>query len=832
MINRLLTPRSISSLTLFLLLTLTANPVAAQDTAFTYQGKLTDNINPATGQYDFSFSLWDALSDGAQVGETNLIPGVTVTNGTFTLTLDFGAAAFPGANRYLQVAVRPTGGGTYTTLSPRQPITPTPYALNAAQLGGLAASGLLQNSTTQQASSNFNISGNGTAGGTLSANVVNATTQFNLGGQRMLSAAGLNNLFAGFNAGTNNLGGFNTFFGANAGEQNTTGNGNSFFGDFSGRLNTTGASNSFYGSGAGYSNTEGNANSFFGQQAGNSNSTGSNNSFFGTQAGLANTTGSFNTFFGSRAGQLNTTGSNNAFFGERTGQANTTGHNNAFFGDYAGILNTTGFLNTFIGTQAGSLNSTGSNNAFFGFNAGRNLVSSDGNTFIGTFADFNMSNPTGSNNTLLGYGTRVNSGISNSAAIGANATVTQSNTLVLGGITGINGGTSVNVGIGTTAPESVLHLSRNSTVSNSMVIDNLDGSLRRIVLSNYGSAGAGDYWPGLNSALTSSLLGADLFVLRSSGGLAFSGSNTADHMRILPNGNIGIGTTTPFFKLDVNSTVPNQFTSHIRTTGMANDTSYGLLVRAGTTANDTAFEVDNQGGNTLFRVKGNGWVGIGTANATSPLHVNFANNPPSSSSWAAQIESPVRGLLINASQVGLSVAAGGGTLLVGNGGAHMTGVGASLSVTDQVTANGATTFNGTVKLNNLPGGGFPFLCLGSDMVLNLCGSSLRFKTNINDFRSGLELINRLRPVTYDWKRDGMHDIGLIAEEVEAVDPLFVTYLDGKLQGVKYDRIGVALINAVKEQQSQIESQQREIEALKMIVCEIKPASAICKQKQD
>ena len=216
-----------ASVGLLLLLTHTA---AAQTTAFTYQGKLTDSGNLANGNYDFQFKLFDALAAGNQLGTTQTVNNVTVSNGIFTVNLDFGvcAACFNGAARFLEIAVRPTGGGSFTTLSPRQPITSTPYALNAAQLGGLAASSFLQNSTSQQASSNFNISGDGTAGGTLSANFVNATTRYNLNGQTVLSAAGTNNLFAGINAGT--TGSNNAFFGAFAGNGNTTGINNALFG--------------------------------------------------------------------------------------------------------------------------------------------------------------------------------------------------------------------------------------------------------------------------------------------------------------------------------------------------------------------------------------------------------------------------------------------------------------------------------------------------------------------------------------------------------------------------------------------------------------------------
>jgi|GEM_PF-4934856 len=107
------------------------------------------------------------------------------------------------------------------------------------------------NTTAQQPNANFNISGDGTAGGTLSGNTVNATTQFNLGGQRILGNAGLDNLFAGVGAGAaNTSGGFNSFVGARAGQNVTTGNGNVFIGGETGSNNVTGSSNTAIGSGA------------------------------------------------------------------------------------------------------------------------------------------------------------------------------------------------------------------------------------------------------------------------------------------------------------------------------------------------------------------------------------------------------------------------------------------------------------------------------------------------------------------------------------------------------------------------------------------------------
>jgi len=239
--------------------------VSAQSTGFTYQGRLADSGTAVNGNYDLQFALWNSSSGGAQVGSTQTNNSVAVSNGVFTVNLDFGANAFPGAGRFLEIAVRPAGVGSFTTLAPRQPITSTPYAvrsLNAATADSVPASGVpsgsdnyIQNTTLQQTSTNFNISGSGTAGGTLSGNVVNATTHYTLGNQIVLTNAGNANLFAG----------------GGAGISNTTGTGNAFFGFHAGGANTTGSENSFFGIGTGnaciFCNTTGSRNTLLGSSA-------------------------------------------------------------------------------------------------------------------------------------------------------------------------------------------------------------------------------------------------------------------------------------------------------------------------------------------------------------------------------------------------------------------------------------------------------------------------------------------------------------------------------------------------------------------------------------
>lgn len=113
-------------------------PAAAQlETAFTYQGRLTENGTPFTGSAEFQPTLWTAESGGSQVAANSPATHIVgVTNGLFVLPLDFGDSPFGvGAERWLQLEVR-TAIGAFSTLSPRQQLTATPYALTAGNLTG------------------------------------------------------------------------------------------------------------------------------------------------------------------------------------------------------------------------------------------------------------------------------------------------------------------------------------------------------------------------------------------------------------------------------------------------------------------------------------------------------------------------------------------------------------------------------------------------------------------------------------------------------------------------------------------------------------------------
>lgn len=99
-------------------------------TGFTYQGRLMDEGLPADGSYDLEFKLYDAAAGGVQLGSTVSLAGIAAQDGRFTVELDFGlGATFGGGARWLEIALRPAGGGAYTLLAPRQELTPAPSAL-------------------------------------------------------------------------------------------------------------------------------------------------------------------------------------------------------------------------------------------------------------------------------------------------------------------------------------------------------------------------------------------------------------------------------------------------------------------------------------------------------------------------------------------------------------------------------------------------------------------------------------------------------------------------------------------------------------------------------
>jgi hypothetical protein len=183
----------------------------AQGTAFTYQGRLNVGGSPANGLYDYRFNLYADPQGSTPVGGSYATNGITVTNGLFITTIDFGPGIFTGGTNWLEVDVKTNLAGSYTVLSPLQGVTPTPNAIfaetarsvsgtvSAAQISGAVANGNLPPSPS--------VSGTLTAGAFTGngANVtnVNAATLNGLSAGNFWQLGG-NNVTAGQSLGSTN----------------------------------------------------------------------------------------------------------------------------------------------------------------------------------------------------------------------------------------------------------------------------------------------------------------------------------------------------------------------------------------------------------------------------------------------------------------------------------------------------------------------------------------------------------------------------------------------------------------------------------------------------
>ncbi len=144
----------------------------AQGTAFTYQGQLQNNGSLASGSYDLTFTLFATNTGGVPIALPVTNSAAAVSNGLFTTTIDFGPGAFTGGSNWLEIAVSSNGANSFTTLAPRQQLTPVPYAIMAENVsGGGLASGTYGNAVTfNNAANSFTGSYSGNGGGLTNLN--------------------------------------------------------------------------------------------------------------------------------------------------------------------------------------------------------------------------------------------------------------------------------------------------------------------------------------------------------------------------------------------------------------------------------------------------------------------------------------------------------------------------------------------------------------------------------------------------------------------------------------------------------------------------------------
>lgn len=126
--------RNISFIKLLLLvpvIVLSCGLAAAQTIVFSYQGKLPNSVTPATGSFEMEFKLFDAAAGGNQIGATVSLSDVEVKTRSFSVQLDFGAAAFSGADRFIEISVRRQGSESFAVISPREQMLSVPFAIRA-----------------------------------------------------------------------------------------------------------------------------------------------------------------------------------------------------------------------------------------------------------------------------------------------------------------------------------------------------------------------------------------------------------------------------------------------------------------------------------------------------------------------------------------------------------------------------------------------------------------------------------------------------------------------------------------------------------------------------
>jgi hypothetical protein len=307
--------------------------------------------------------------------------------------------------------------------------------------------------------------------------------------------------------------------------------------------------------------------------------------------------------------------------------------------------------------------------------------------------------------------------------------------------------------------------------------------------------------------------------VNSSGNLMLGVGSGASSMTLINGGNIGIGTTSPAARLHVvasvsqvgvfdssdsqtyfairNNNVDKVFLGYADSAGFMTDSGAGFKIRS----ND-GFYVGTNGDTSTTRlgILPDGSVGIGTANPTQEFTVYGSGS--------------------NSTEINIIEPDGASESII-NFGDSLTGsdryVGrisydhSSNSMRFSIDGNNASPEmiidNGYLGVKNLGSASANDLCFDTTTTpgfntFTTCSSASKYKENITDFSfDGLETINALRAVEFDWKDDGVHDFGFVAEEVEAVDPLFASYYNGELEGVKYKQLTALLVKGIQEMYS-------------------------------
>jgi hypothetical protein len=397
-------------------------------TAFTYQGRLSSGTNAANGTYDLKFTLYDAVTSGTLVAGPLTNAATGVTNGLFTVSLDFGAYVFNGDARWLDIAVRTNGAASFTPLTPRQPLTPSPYAISASSVSGtLPATQLTGALSSAQLAGNYSgalnfdntdnsFSGNGAGLTALNANNLASGTVDDARLSANVALLNADQTFYGYNVFNLPLGiGTAPFYPLDVLGEQAVGRFTSTYNYFGSVIELQNTTTDFYPYMLGAINFNNSDCTYPGQIAYLTSDAmtfrvgGVDGMMWLDPSGLyiqgalvcnnlylPATTADSGVIFSGGNPFIHAYGNNNIFAGVGAGNQTMTGGENTGVGTFALSANTDGSYNTAIGQTALTGNQSGSGNTAVGSDALVNNTSGSYNIALGADAGINVT--TGSNN--------------------------------------------------------------------------------------------------------------------------------------------------------------------------------------------------------------------------------------------------------------------------------------------------------------------------------------------------------------------------------------------------------------------------------------------------
>ncbi len=483
----------------------------------------------------------------------------------------------------------------------------------------------------------------------------------------------------------------------------------------------------------------------------------------------------------------------NVGMGKEVFTALTSGQQNTALGTETGKALTTGVNNTFLGYNAGIATTTGGYNVMIGKGAGAANTTASDNIFIGQLAG--AANTTGSNNIAIGYKAYDNADTeTNNLAIGYNA---------LGAA--VNGGEQ-NIGIGP-------HVLDALTTGDSNIAIGMNAGTALTTGGNNVIIGDGAVGTGVTTGSFNVVMGANA-------GAAITGGQKD----VIIGHNAGLAVTTA-----PTSVLIGYEAGKIFATGSA-------CIAIGSAAYDNA---DAEGNNVAIGLDALGGAVNGAEN--NVMVGNYTGDAITSGDYNTALGHTAGG----------AITTGVGNVFLGSGaGAACETAGSNICIGYNANTSGADAAD-TLVFGGITGASNDFsFGKASNIVSNdfdadadwSRSSDLRLKRNIQDTTLGLDFINDLRPVKFNWKpsyevpkemkaeynEKNQKDLdyishGFIAQEVkEAIDKHGDTTFggwhldktDNETQRVKKNMFVMPLIKAVQELTAQVSTLQNEVKTLK------------------